>query len=378
MSETVTLRNKKTGEVVTLRRKTPESESQIVQQPKTALQQRPSVMADLIQNPPTMQHPLGAVLRTMAGAAELGEGIPASIALDLQAGKPQDILSNLVKVGTGQRPAQYGDVFRESGVPEPLAAGGGLLTDLILSPGGADMIAGGVKNLVKASKNAMKWEGSLQQARKAKESLDTIRKTIGNAKEIAIKEVKDVPATINWKGVQSQKITDAIKNPVYGVEFTEEGGVVNTVGNLDKVKTAVGELITPKVWQEAPKTELRQIKQFYGNIVGEMKKAAEKAGKPIAKALDDYDEFMEKFNIIDDHLTDKYGNAMGNKLKSSFKIMAEPALKEAWKDVSKATPELKGVVSSMKKRELLKNLLLIGGGTVAYKTGENLIKSIKP
>ena len=79
---------------------------------KTALENRPSAMADLIKNPTTMEHPVGSALRTLGGAAELYQGVPASIALDLQAGKPEDIMGNLGKVVTGQRPAEYGDVFR--------------------------------------------------------------------------------------------------------------------------------------------------------------------------------------------------------------------------------------------------------------------------
>lgn len=72
-------------------------------------------------------------LRAIGGGLEVAEGVPASIGLDLQravktGGKSiTDIPSNLGKVFTGQRPAQFGDIFRGAGVPEPIAATGGLL-----------------------------------------------------------------------------------------------------------------------------------------------------------------------------------------------------------------------------------------------------------
>jgi hypothetical protein len=74
---------------------------------------------------------------------------------------------------------------------------------------------------------------------------------------------------------------------------------------------------------------------------------------------------MENYNTINDKLVDKYGNAMANKLKSTFKFMAEPAVKEAWKEVSKSSPEVKSVMNSMNRRELLGNLLKVTGAAAA-------------
>lgn len=113
---------------------------------------RPSAIIDLTKNPITFKHPLGAVLRTLGGASELYQGVPASIALDLQKGKPKEIWKNILKVGAGERPVQYGDVFRGSGVPEPLAAGAGLATDIAFTPGGGEgaiALTKGVGSLIK-------------------------------------------------------------------------------------------------------------------------------------------------------------------------------------------------------------------------------------
>lgn len=92
---------------------------------------RPSMMASLIKDPTTLQrlkeHPLGTTLRTIMGGMELAEGVPASMGLALQRGRPQDIISDIIKTAMGKRPSELGDIFRGAGVPEPIAATGGLL-----------------------------------------------------------------------------------------------------------------------------------------------------------------------------------------------------------------------------------------------------------
>lgn len=346
------------------------------QQPQSRLQQRPSVMADLIQNPTTMQHPLGALLRTLGGAAELYQGVPASVALDLQSGKPQNILPNIGKVLTGQRPAEYGDIFRGAGVPESLAAAGGLYSDIVMTPGGAEGLIGVAKlgtKLAKGSvnilKNITKFDKVLDQAKRSKTAIDAIRTTLGQAKDLALQEVKDLPVDFDWSKLPD-KAKALIKTGEYGVEFSEEGKIINTIGNLDKVKSALQDLLTTKDYVEAGNMAKRNIKQFAGLVRDTMVKAANDAKKPeLAKSLANYHEFMDKYELINTHLVDKFGNAMGNKLRSTFRLTAEPAVKEAWKEVAKTNPELKTIIRSRKNRELLKALL---GTTTALEVGKKL------
>jgi len=141
------------------------------------------------------------------------------------------------------------------------------------------------------------------------------------------------------------------------------------------VKEAVGELIhTPKIWEEAPSKELRLVKQFYGHVRNQMVKQSASVGKSLAPALDSYAKFMDNYHLVNRSLVDSAGTAMGNRLRNAFRIGAEPAVKQAWKDVSKASPEIRGVMNSMNQREVLKNLLKVagygGGGVyVAKKLG---------
>lgn len=206
----------------------------------------------------------------------------------------------------------------------------------------------------------LKYETNLKQAGKTKVALDTVRDTLGKAKSLAIQEVADVPTDLKFNTL-SQRVVNAIKDPLYQVNFTPEGGVEQTVGNLDKVAEAVGDLIhSPKVWEEAPNKELAMIKKFYGETREAMKKAAKSVGKPIDQSLEDYHKFMGNYNLINKKIQDSAGNAMGNKLKTVFRLGAEPAYKEAFKEVSKISPEVKDVMKSMQHRGLLKDLLKIG------------------
>jgi len=94
------------------------------------------------------------------------------------------------------------------------------------------------KSAQTASK-AIKFESELQQASKAKQALDGVRSTLGQAKGIAIAEVANVPTEVSWS-LKSQRAFNAIKNPVYGIDF--EPGTkmpIQTVGNMDKVKEAL-------------------------------------------------------------------------------------------------------------------------------------------
>ena len=94
-----------------------------------------------------------------------------------------------------------------------------------------------------------------------------------------------------------------------------------------------------------------------------MKDGAKKAGKPIDKVLSDYGDFMENYHMVKNTIENSKGQAMGNKLKETFKLFAEKAYKDSWKEVSKLSPEIKSTMNSMNNRELFKNFLKVTGAT---------------
>ena len=103
------------------------------------LKTRPSMIKDMISDPTTLkrleEHPLGTVLRTVGGAAELASGIPADIGLAAQKGTFKDLLSDIAKTATGQRPSNASDILRASGIPgistQPVAQTLGMVAESV-------------------------------------------------------------------------------------------------------------------------------------------------------------------------------------------------------------------------------------------------------
>lgn len=215
-----------------------------------------------------------------------------------------------------------------------------------------------LKGLVNPPK-LMKFDNILTQAKKSKVALDEVRDTLGKAKEIAMKDVKNIPVEFDWKKIP-EKVLAKLRDPAngYGIEFTSEGTIPNTLGNVDKIKMALQDMPSTKDFVEAGNMAKRQVISLAGELRDTMVSAANKAGKPeLGKALKNYHEFMNNYNLANDHLVDKYGNALGNKLKETFKLTAEPRIKEAWNEIGKNSPEIKGMIKSRNNRELLKTLL---------------------
>jgi hypothetical protein len=103
--------------------------NQAPQRAEQNIMNRTSMMTPLYQDPSTLSrlaaHPVGTILRTIAGAGELAEGIPADIAYNLNT--PQNIIPDIQKTIMGQRPTQGGDILTKAGAPPLVAAIGGLL-----------------------------------------------------------------------------------------------------------------------------------------------------------------------------------------------------------------------------------------------------------
>lgn len=109
---------------------------------ETLISNRPSSID--VKNPinPINLTPLGGSklipesLRALSGGMEVAEGVPADIGLGLQnatktGGKSiARIPSDIWKTLKGERPAQFGDIYRGAGIPEPIAATGGFLTSM--------------------------------------------------------------------------------------------------------------------------------------------------------------------------------------------------------------------------------------------------------
>lgn len=218
MSDIVKIRNKNTGEVLTLRRKTtvtqPKGFSDILKQRASDVEkrisERPSFMESLYKDPITFksvkEHPISSLFRGLGGGAELTEGVAADVGLALQRGNLRGLGDEIRQTIAGARPAQLGDIFRGSGAPEPIASLGGLLAS---SYSGKGITAG------------------LGKATKAKK--------IG---EIATKPVARIGNIVS--GVPTESIEGAIQNP----QFLSRGWLSKTGKAVqDKYKQVIQPLI---------------------------------------------------------------------------------------------------------------------------------------
>lgn len=102
-----------------------------IERVEKTISERPKIAQEFIKSPPTLQtlreHPFLTPLKTLGAGMQLAESIPANIGLALQRIEPEDIIPDVMAGLRGERPAELGDIFRGAGVPEPVAATGGLL-----------------------------------------------------------------------------------------------------------------------------------------------------------------------------------------------------------------------------------------------------------
>lgn len=133
-------------------------------------------------------------LRALSGGMEVAEGVPADIGLGLQRARETggksiiQIPSDIWKTLKGERPAQFGDIYRGAGAPESVASTGGFLTAMSpITPTGAfgELAAKGVMDYIKPSV-----------------------KPIGNAIKSGTAEVMS-----HMSGVPKQNVMTALDNP---------------------------------------------------------------------------------------------------------------------------------------------------------------------
>lgn len=200
---------------------------------------RPSAIQDLIKDPTTLdrfiKHPLGTTLRTMEGAVQLMEGVPASIAVDVQNRNFPKIPQHLMDVFSGNRVPQFGDVFAGAGVPEPLAATGGLLVSMGMGglAGKAVKAEKAVKGAVAKPFNPIKNVIKYSKPQNRMSLLDDVRNSYLKYK----KDLTDIFGGEYEKVISESNIKVNLSRPV--MEWFEDHGknVLNNKDFRDALKT---------------------------------------------------------------------------------------------------------------------------------------------
>ncbi len=219
---------------------------------------------------------------------------------------------------------------------------------------------------------------TLERAGKAATALDNLRTTLGETKKQAVGSVANTVVK-NFKPTFPKQILDKLHDPLYEIEFSKGGAIKPTIGNLDKVKEALGDLMTSRGWEESTKKLQQSVKQSYGYIKNAMTETEPSIKEPISA----YSKFMEKYGLVNRNLRDSQGNVLEKKIRGAFSKGSEEQVKKAWKELSKQSGELKQVASDMEKwagRQSLKKWLsmLAGGGAGAYLAHRYLAGRVLP
>jgi len=208
------------------------------------------------------------------------------------------------------------------------------------------------------------------QAQTISDELEALRELIGTEKgkavaKVAGKEVKGFKPDI------PEKIYTKLKDPIYEIEFTESGAIKPTVGNLDKVKQAFGDMMSSKDWLEAGNLTKQKISQAYGNVAESIKKAAPE----VSGDIEAYHQFMKRYPTVKKTVTTSKGEVAERPLRTAFKPGAEESTKESFRELSEMSPRLSEAVRNMRRftgrQNLKKNVgkALIYGGPATIATG---------
>jgi hypothetical protein len=301
---------------------------------------------------------------------------------DIIGGLTNPLISKEQVMGSklGQFMAQASPMSQFQGIPIPPPFSQ-MIPPAIRTPMNAEMISQQTSPMAIASNamvglGALKSSGMLPQlmgkgytlarATKATQAIDELRTTLGEAKKQAVGAVADkvVP---NFKPTMPQQILNKLQDPLYEIEFTQSGAIKPTIGNLDKVKDALGDLMTSRGWEEATKKLQQSVKMTYGYVKDAMVGADDSIKEPI-KA---YSDFMGKYGLVNKSLRDTSGNILEKKIRTAFTKGSEEQTKIAWKELSKQSEGLKQVMKDMGKwasrQEIKKIAAPIGGiGLLGY------------
>lgn len=284
---------------------------------------RPSMIADLIKDPSTLarfqQHPLGTTLRTIGGAMQYAEGVPAAVGLAAQSGKYGQLPDMLGKLAQGKASPQLGDLIRTTGfggaANEPLASTIGFLATLGATPAAkvaqpaSDALAYNVmKDYLKPTAKDFSYahdpvRGMLNEGLVFNNVQDAAQQATLRTGEIG-QQIKTAIQNSSAAGVTSdissvlnpidEKIAELSKSPASNATAIQR--LMATKLDLANSYSPQGNLLGPKDFNMTPaqafdlKQQVSQITKWTGNMADD---------KPVNSAL------QQVYSNIRDHLNTK-------------------------------------------------------------------------
>jgi hypothetical protein len=199
---------------------------------------------------------------------------------------------------------------------------------------------------------------TLNRAKQATQLLDETRSYLGKIKGEAVKQYGDMSIDVNK--LQSQiptlpkNVLSALDDPIYAIEKLSDGSIKPTVSNLDKVREALGDLMTSAQWEEATTKNKQLIKNTYGLLGRTIKETSPQIKEPI----ENYHRFMELYRNVNKTLRNTTGDVLEKRLRGTFTSGAERNYQIAWENMYKRyIPQLKQIAIDVQKfnqRQVLK------------------------
>lgn len=206
-----------------------QTEQQIAERP-SAIQ----FLRDVVRQPElAQQHPFRTGLSAVAAPFELGESIPANIALALQRGDVRQLPQQLLQGLVGERPAQIGDVYRASGVPALQAMG---------APAGLLLTGGKWIRSLKQGSLGKSSRFAEEAVRPALKLADIIRSTTAQPSRLTQQVLGQVPKVAekigNVVGRPLGRMTDPLTQFPYRKALEVRQGLI---GYFRKINTQYGD-----------------------------------------------------------------------------------------------------------------------------------------
>jgi hypothetical protein len=184
----------------------------------------------------------------------------------------------------------------------------------------------------------------LDRATRGANELEKMRLGLGQAKGQAVARVADKTIK-NFKPDIPEAVLKKLQDPIYKIEFTDKGAIKNTIGNVDKVKDALGDLVSNRAWKEvSPKKLITETKRLYGYLSNAMKETDSSLKSPIQA----FHNFMKDYTRLKPTFSDTKGVSTAS-IETAIKSDKAEAAFKAWERLSKKSPELSQVMKDVTK-----------------------------
>lgn len=373
---------------------------------ETRIARRPDLLAQARQTAGTAlgqirQHPFRSAiglepaagvgmsfLQGAGGLLQRGQAAIAAPLMELQKGvvSPAKLGQAALKGVTGERLAELGDIPRQIGWPEPIAATIGFFSTMGLG----NLATQG--RLVTSARKATQFASSKLPKVMSKNYLINRSKLAGSGVEDLhaglSQQYDDIYNAIGNKRVnlvKVQEIADDLPQVILNkvnksnlIQKLPDGSVAPTLNNMKVVKNILRKSVPKNVLSGRQQADI-----FQGNIKYNLERVKDvmAEGNPQLQALNQqYRQFMQLRAEIGDIIWDKFGNPKSSGLANLFKPGAERARQISFEKFSQLWPQATQIMrDSLKysRRQTLKMWgrrgAMIGGG---YELGRRALRPL--